>query len=46
MLYDVIHWLMTAFSWYPGYNFGYVDLSIAPPKFDVVARTQLQLHQT
>jgi hypothetical protein len=31
---------MTAFSWCPSYNFGYADLSVAPPKFDVVA------HQT
>jgi hypothetical protein len=29
--YDVIRWLMTAFSWYPNYNLGYADLSVAPP---------------
>jgi hypothetical protein len=30
---------MTVFSWYASYNFGYADLSVAPSKFDVVART-------
>jgi hypothetical protein len=39
ILCDVIRWLMTAFSWYPSYNFGYADMSVAPPKFDVVAQS-------
>jgi hypothetical protein len=38
-MYDVIRWLLTAFPWYPSYNFGYADLSLAPPRCDVVART-------